>query len=461
MNKADQPKFTIESIEKVDKAPLDKPQAEAPVEKASSLTAPARQVSGFDWLALGVVILIAAFFTLTARLNTQPATSFVPVAVLSATGCGLLVTAIRKLRTSKGAGLLAAGLGGFFIALFQFTVAITYPGVFDALSQIQLLRSNFLITWGLIIGFSIIFSVAGAVLGHLAFAPLRLSTARPSTTAVVEEEEEEVEDSESSSEESQVGYTGQEEAEANVITASSESLNETTVETDEQNVSSTIENASEAAPLRQPSRSAFSYLVTVLLLGLAPTVVAYIFAAAYDYTLSLNQFIPGPYPTLRLLSTLLPWQVPLPINLHGDIGNIIIFSLLWRIPLFLGNPTLFDLQALEPFVFNGAALGLLLLTMHRWDVSSGNQSSSLNWMTFLLLEAALGLVLVLPANLWALRGLEGLLQFHDIVIPIRTLSILNTLTFSLNLITGPLVCMAIGIALKKILDQHRTNVHSR
>lgn len=458
MNRADQPKFTIESNEKVDKAPLDKPQAEALVEKASSLTAPARQVSDFDWLALGVVILIAAFFALTARLNTQPATSFVPVAVLSATGCGLLVTAIRKLRTSKGAGLLVAGLGGFFIALFQFTVAITYPGVFDALSQIQLLRSNFLITWGLIIGFSIVFSIAGAVLGHLAFAPLRLPKARPSTAAVVEEE---VEDSESSSEESQVGYTDQEEAEANVITASSEDQNETTVETDEQNVSSTIENASEAAPLRQPSRSVFSYLVTVLLLGLAPTVVAYIFAAAYDYTLSLNQFIPGPYPTLRLLSTLLPWQVPLPINLHGNIGNIIIFSLLWRIPLFLGNPTLFDLQALEPFVFNGAALGLLLLTMHRRDVSSGNQSLSLNWMTFLLLEAALGLVLVLPANLWALRGLEGLLQFQDIVIPIRTLSILNPLTFSLNLITGPLVCMAIGIALKKILEQHRTNVHSR
>jgi len=154
-----------------------------------------------------------------------------------------------------------------------------------------------------------------------------------------------------------------------------------------------------------------------------------------------------------LLSTMLPWQVSLPIGLNGNIGKIIIFSLLWRIPLFLGNPSPFDLQSLEPYVFNGAALGLLLLTIHRRNTGSGNHSSSLGWAPYLLLEVALGLVLVLPADLWVLRGLQGLLQFHNLVVPIRTLSILNPLTFSLNLITGPLVCIALGIFLRKVYKQ--------
>ena len=195
-----------------------------------------------------------------------------------------------------------------------------------------------------------------------------------------------------------------------------------------------------------------SYLLTILLLGLAPTVVAYVFSAAYDFTLSFNQFIPGPYPTLRMLSALLPWQVPLPIDLSSNISTIIIFSLLWRIPLFLGNPTPFDLQALEPYIFNGAALGLLLLTMYRQKSSIANQSTPLGWMAYLSLEVMLGLVLVLPANLWVLRGLEGMLQFHEIIIPIRTLSILNPLTFSLNLITGPLVCIGTALLLKRVLN---------
>ncbi len=448
MQRPDQPKSTTAPNDQADKAPLNQSQA-ASTTKTMSFPPSSRQVKSFDWTALGVVILIAAFFALTARLNAQPATSFVPAAVLSATGCGLLVTAIRKLQTATGAGLFEAALGGFFIALFQFTVAITYPGVFDTLSQGQILGYDFLITWGLVAGFSILFSIAGSALGHLAFAPLRPLPASSSPNTKVEEEDlEEVEDGNASLAEQPVDHSGVEEAEMTGAVADGG---------DEQNTSGRAEehaltvDASGAASLQQPSRSVFSYLVTILLLGLAPTVAAYVFSAAFDYTLSLNQLIPGPYPTLRLLSTLLPWQIPLPIELNGIIGNIIIFSLLWRIPLFLGNPTLFDLQALEPYVFNGAALGLLLLTMYRHNMGTAYRSSSPGWLAYLSLEALLGLVIVLPASLWALRGLEGLLQFRDIVIPIRTLSILNPPTFSLNLITGPIVCMIIGIVLRSLL----------
>ncbi len=367
MNRPDQPESTTQSDNRVDEAPSTQT-----ISKPASFSTAHR----FDWLALGVVILIAAFFASTARLHAQPATSFVPVAVLSATGCGLLVTALRKLRTPQGVGLFAAALGGFFVALFQFLVALTYPGVFDTLSAGGPLSGAFLSTWGLVTGFAILFSAAGAVLGHLAFAPLRpLPPARPSPKAML--------------------------------------------------------------------------FVTILLLGLAPTVVAYVFSAAFDFMLGLNQIIPGPYPTLRLLSTLLPWQIPLPINVSANIGNIIIFSLLWRIPLFLGNPTPFDLQALEAFAFNGAALALLLLAMHRHN--SGTTRPG--WPVYLLLEAALGLVLILPADLWVFQGLKGLLQLPAIIVPIRTLSVLDPLTFSLNLITGPLVCIAIGGVLRMLLNK--------
>jgi len=361
----------------VDEAPLAKPGTDS-VTKVSSSSAAYRQVSGFDWTAPGVVILISAFFAITARLYAQPATSFVPIVVLSATGCGLLVTAIRKLRTFKGVGLLEATLSGFFMALFQFIVAITYPGVFDSLRLGQILRDDFLITWGLVALFSITFSIAGAALGHLVFAPLQ-----------------------------------------------------------------------------QPLRSAFSYLFTILLLALAPTVVAYLFSASFDFNHGFNQFIPGPYPTLRLLSSLLPWQTPLPIDLNSNISNIIIFSLLWRIPLFLGNPAPFDLQALEPYIFNGAALALLILIMYRQNSGTAYKSSASGWMIYLFLEAAIGLVIVLPANLWVMRGLQGVLQLHEIVIPIRTLTILNPLTFSLNLITGPIVCISVGIVLRRFLSRRK------
>src|SRR5258708_22686266 len=56
------------------------------------------QRGGFDWLALVVALVIAAFFALTARFNSQPSPSFIPSAVFSATCCGLLVTVLREVR---------------------------------------------------------------------------------------------------------------------------------------------------------------------------------------------------------------------------------------------------------------------------------------------------------------------------------------------------------------------------
>ena len=446
MNRPDQSQSDTESNDQMNEAPLAKPQTNYTTKAASSSISP-HQVSGFDWAALGVVILISAFFAITARLNAQPATSFVPAAVLSATGCGLLVTAIRKLRTSKGVGFLEAALSGFIIALFQCIVAITYPGVFDSLSLGQILRDDFLITWSLVASFSIVFSIAGAALGHLAFAPLRPLPIKSSPAVKIEGK-----DNEGTLDIQPMSNIGVEEESLNAVARSEEE--EYIAGKEDQDTP--IEDNLETSSLQQPQRSVFSYLLTILLLGLAPTVVAYVFSAAYDFTLSFNQFIPGPYPTLRILSALLPWQIPLPIDLSSNIRNIIIFSLLWRIPLFLGNPKPFDLQALEPYIFNGAALGLLLLTMYRQKSSIANQSSPLGWMAYLSLEMMIGLVLVLPANLWVLRGLEGVLQFHEIVIPIRTLSILNPLTFSLNLITGPLVCVGTGLVLRRFLNRRKT-----
>jgi len=422
MDSPDKPETTTESFEDTDEVSRTTPHLYT--RTTSRPAKPQSQVRNFDWTALGIIILIAAFFAITARLHAQPATSFVPTVVLSATGCGLLVTAIRKLRTSKGAGLREAALGGFFMALLQFTVAITYPGVFDSISIGQIVGNDFLITWILIAGFAIIFSLAGATLGHLSFAPLRPLPTRSSRDSI----EEEI---------------------AN--TASRHADEQSTAGTSGRDIP--MEDFTEKPSSHQSQRSIISYFLTILLLGLAPTLAAYVFSAAYDFTLSFNQFVPGPYPTLRILSALLPWQIPIPIDLNNGIKNIIIFSLLWRIPLFLGNPSPFDLQALEPYIFNGAAFALLLLTMYQQSARRANQLSDPGWVALLSLEAALGLILVLPANLWVLRGLEGLIQFHDIVIPIRTISILNPLTFTLNLITGPLVCVGLGVALRIFLSK--------
>src|SRR5436309_6686063 len=423
MNSPDKPETTTESFEDTDE--VSRPTPETDSRTTSSPSMPQSQKSNFDWAALGIVFLIAAFFAITTRLHAQPATSFVPTVVLSATGCGLLVTAIRKLRTSKGVGLREAALGSFFMTLLQFTVAITYPGVFDSISIGQIVGNDFLITWILIAGFSIIFSLAGAALGHLSFAPLRPLPAESSS------------------------LEGEEEKTVNNLSRHEDEYSPGGMSDHEPPIKDSIEKPSS----HKSERSIISYLLIILLIGLAPTVTAYIFSAAYDFILSFNQFVPGPYPTLRILSALLPWQVPIPIDLNSGIKNIIIFSLLWRIPLFLANPTPFDLQALEPYIFNGAAFALLLLTTYQQSARRANQLSDPGWAALLSLEAALGLILVLPANLWVLRGLEGLIQFHDIVIPIRTISILNQLTFTLNLITGPLVCVGLGVTLRIFLSK--------
>lgn len=361
----------------------------------------------FDWLALGVVMVIAALFALAARFNTQPATSLTSVAVLSATGCGLLVTGIRKARTPLRPGLREAALAGLFMAVFQFIAALSYPHVLQVLSQAYDERLGFLTTWGLVAAFSVVFSMIGATLGHMAFAPLRPLPAKKVAIHSAEEEEEE----------------------------------EETNSEDIPDASST-----KSTPLRFLVNSA----ITVVLLGLAPTMVGFIFSAAFDYMLTAYQFFPGPYPTLRLLSALLPWQIPVAFTINGSDPNSLIFLLwqLWRFPVLLGNPTMFDVQSLEPLVFNGAAMGLLLLTMQVPQVDAAKSREVVRWPLYVLLEVALGLLLVLPADLWIIRGLQGLLQDPVISIPIRTLTILDQPTFLLNLLSGPLVCLGIGILLR-------------
>ncbi len=397
---------------------------------------PARSEREFDWLAIGIILLLAALFALLGRLNTQPPTSLTPVAVLSATGCGLLVTGIRKLHTPQRPGLLEACIAGLFLAVFQFMAALTYPHIMYVLSNFSDERVGFLTTWGLIITFSVIFSMGGAALGHLAFAPLRPVPTKGSSpqTSEIDEQEVIVDDPHDD-----VG----EEQEADAQALSAGETGEGEDENDELPTSTDDEDATVSPP-----RSLASYLIAILLLSLFPTLVGYIFAAAFDYMLHVYQFLPGPYPTLRLLSTMLPWQVPTILNFSNNDPNTTVFLLwqLWRIPLFLGNPTFFDVQALEPLIFNAAALALLLLTMRNSSMDS--VPISIPWSIYLLLEMLFGLLLVFPADLWMFRGLQGLLQEQQIVVPIRTLYILNTPTFLLNLITGLLVCLGIAIGLR-------------
>ena len=95
-----------------------------------------------------------------------------------------------------------------------------------------------------------------------------------------------------------------------------------------------------------------------------------------------------------------------------------------------------------------SALALLLLTMREGNSITTKLSPSLRWPAYLLLEIILGLALVLPADLWIVRGLQGLLRDSIIAIPIRTLHILDLTTFVLNLLTGPLLCLTIGIIMR-------------
>src|SRR6266581_9003491 len=382
----DQPKSAMEETNQAGQIESEKLAAVQPATSTSPVSGYS-ETGSFDVTTLDIVILLAAFFAIAARLNAQPSNSLTPAAVLSATGCGLLITALRKRRTFQRPGLLEAALGGLILAFFQFIAAITYPSVITTLGLDVGQRLGFIATWSLIAIFSIIFAMGGAALGHLAFAPLRPLPTRPGVLP------------------------------------------------------------SSPSP---PARSFVNYLIAVLLLGLAPTLAGYIFTAGFDYMLSFYQLTPGPFPTLRLLSTLLPWQVPIHIDLSGSNQSSIVL-LLWRIPVFVGNPAIFDLQALEPLVFGGAAVSLLLLTTHGRQSDPFEQVRSLSWKTYLVLASALGLFLVLPADLWLLDGLHGLLQVPrlDVIVPISTLHILDPLTFTLNLITGPLVCLAIGALMRQ------------
>ncbi|MFL5667142.1 MAG: hypothetical protein ACJ8BW_38200, partial [Ktedonobacteraceae bacterium] len=317
----------------------------------------------FDWLALGVALLIAGLFAVAGRVSPQPATSLVPVAVLSATGCGLLITALRKLHTSQRPGLLEAGMGGLFLALFQFIAAISYPNVIYTLSQAPDQRTGFLSTWGLIGICSIVFSIIGATLGHLAFAPLRPLPAKQLAVQATPASEEGVkekhtpagDDMEASAIDDSEEVLDDDVADGDLEV---EDLEDEATETEEAEIVGTAAGEINKATRRH---ALVGYLITTVLLGFAPTIAGYVFSAAFDYMLHANLFFSGPYPTLRLLSTLLPWQVPLPFLSTANDPNALIFQLwlLWRIPLFLGNPAMFDIQALEPYVFNGAALALL------------------------------------------------------------------------------------------------------
>jgi len=403
MQGQDQTEIPTESQEPVEKS-ADEEQAGLHI--ASVPFSPASSKARFDWLALGVVILIAGLFALAARLNPQPSTSIAPAAVLSATGCGLLITAIRKLHTSNRPGLFEAALAGLFLALFQFLVALSYPNVLYSLSITSDQRLGFLTTWTLIAIFSLLFSIVGATLGHLAFAPMR-----PLPPEKKKPE----------------------------LTSSSSATGE--------------ETKTQTPPLSDKAsqqRLYIGYFVSVLLLGLTPTVVAYVFSAAFDYMLNMNHFFPGPYPTLRLLSSMLPWQIPISTNLNSNNPTTMIFFIwqLWRFPVFLGNPTMFDIQALEPYIFNSAALAILLLTLRDPQIRASEQFSFIHWPIYILLELLLGLFLILPANLWIIRGLQGLLQSPVIAIQIRTLHILDQFTFTLNLFSAPLICLGLGMLLR-------------
>ncbi|HYB01728.1 MAG TPA: hypothetical protein VED37_16030, partial [Ktedonobacteraceae bacterium] len=355
MHRPEKPETTTGSIENRDKVLPTTSDIDSGTMSSSFKTQ--RHINNFDWLTISIIILISAFFAITARFHAQPATSFVPIVVLSATGCGLFVTAMRKLRTARGIGLREAALGGFFMALIQFAVAITYPGIFDSIRSSQVIGNDFLITWILIASFSIILSLAGAAVGHLSFAPQRPS---------------------------QIESLPRKSSGTAKTNTSSEPIDENQLE-ETKDREKAVGGSTERASTSNSPRSIINYILIILLIGLSPTIAAYVFSAAYDFFLSFNQFVPGPYPTLRILSALLPWQIPIPIDLNSGIQSIIIFSLLWRIPLFLGNPSSFDLQALEPYILNGAALALLLLTMNPKIDLGAKRFLFPKWLTFLLM----------------------------------------------------------------------------
>lgn len=477
----------IEPVEKVETlaedalVPDDAEQATDDEQNAEDASASTQVARGrFDWPALIAALALAAFFALTARFNSQPAPSYIPAAVFSATGCGLLVTAIRKLRARPGAGLREAALSGFGMALFQFAVAFTYPDVFTTVTTIPDYSRAFLLTWGLIALFAVVLSLAGATIGHLAFAPLRPLPARAQKRNNALDEEDEDEDEESlalSTETPKSAHTQQE-----ALTEAEESADEENAEdtelagttdedtaadaeqanaTDEAVVDEEVDEAEEVpedeerieavAATVQARRVLPNYLITVLLLGLLPMMAGYVFAAAYDFTMNaihVSTISPALYPTLSLLSGLLPLRLAAPINLSGPNGSFIVFTLLWRIPdSVLGNPNLFDVQALESLVFTATGLALLLITMYGKTANATRQAAP--WGIFLLLQALLGLILILPANLWLMRGLEGVLQFQNIFAQLPTIHLLNSILFVLNFVVGVLLSLILGLIVRR------------
>ncbi len=404
--------------------------------------------SRLDWPALLAALAVAAFFALTARFNSLPTPSYIPAAVFSATGCGLLVTAIHKLRKRPGAGLLEAGLSGLGMALFQFAMTFTYPGVFSTLTTIPDYARAFLLTWSLVGLFALILSLAGATIGHLAFSPLRPLPAR--TRKQPAEDDEDDEEAPLPSEEEDAEDTPASTSKGADI-SQHEEVDE---ETSEQEVDEDEEDEEDEA-LAQPGRVWPNYAITVLLLGLLPMMAGYVFAATYDFVLNLinvNAISPGLYPTLSLLIGLLPWKLATSISINSSNQAFIVFTLLWRIPDNpLVNLNLFDVQTLESMVFTATGLALLLITRYKSDApatpEAPRQSAPLG--LFVLLQALLGLIIILPANLWLLRGLEGILQFQTLLAQLPTIQLLNPLLFTLNLLTGILFCMIVGLIVRR------------
>src|ERR1700686_4633987 len=183
MQQPDQTDRAISMTEEVEAHTPVEPKPSPPdIPGASNGQQATRAAGGFDWLSVSIVVIIAILFAAAAHLNSQPASSFVPAAVLSATGCGLLITGLRKLRAFKGVGLFEAAVSGLLLALFQFISAFSFPGVLQSLSTNPTAQPGFYSTWGLVAFFAMFFSMIGATLGHLAFAPLRPLPARRART---------------------------------------------------------------------------------------------------------------------------------------------------------------------------------------------------------------------------------------------------------------------------------------
>lgn len=448
----------IDALTKIDE---ENEQTSDELEEKAQTEQIAQPRKGFDWVALLVALIIPAFFALMARFNSQPSPSFTSAAIFSATGSGLLITALRKLRSRTGAGLREAALAGFGMALFQFAIAFTYPNIYQTITTAPEYGRAFLVTWGLIGLFAVVLSLAGAAIGHLAFAPLRPLPDRKVKQSSVDEDdeiedEEEVEEADAQS--TQAALSNEQDEVSAPQAADESDTSSTEQATEEEDEDAQEEEEDEEAELvgagavTQPRRSLVSSMVTVLLLALLPMMVGYVFAATYDFimqAINVDKISPALYPTLSLFSGLLPWRLAAPINLASANGSFIVFTLLWRIPdSVLGNPNLFDVQTLEPLLFNAIALALLLITMYRSEMGE-NKRQAAPWGVFLLLQALLGLILVLPADLWMLRGLEGILQLQSVAIQLPTFHLLNTTLFILNLATGVLFCVLVGLIIRR------------